>query len=237
MKTTKQICILLFVFLIPGFAFSQQHGLLINSEIGFSGQYQSRKATNADYPLTIFQRYATGYTYQAEGWSFGMNLYYMDHRFGVKFEAPEYGIGPMITHHGIYSSRHLGISPFAARTIIQKEKYSISVKFMPGIDNIFLAKQYAENYPSDDPDDVTVVNDWGKNEYAPTDQINFNLTLALEAFHSFNKNLSLAGGLFLLSYLHNYDRSSDLDEIFLPYAFGLNLGITYYFTPAGSSEN
>lgn len=228
MKTTKQICIVLFVFLIPAVAFSQQHGLLINSEIGFSGQYQSIKATNADYPLTIFQRYATGYKYQTENWSFGAKLYYMDHRFGVKFEAPEHGSGAMITHHGIYSSRYFGISPFVARTIIQKEKYSISLMLIPGIDNKVLAKQYIYYYPSDDPDDVTVANDWGKVEYDNYDQINFNLTLELEASRSFNENLSLSGGVFLFSYLHNYSRGDDSDEIYLPYAFGANLSITYY---------
>ncbi|MEA3447305.1 MAG: hypothetical protein U9Q98_02495 [Bacteroidota bacterium] len=210
---------------------------MINSEIGFSGQYQSRKATNKDYLPAIFQRYATGYKYQAENWSFGMNLYYMDHRFASKIEIPEYVNGQMMTIISIYSSRHLGLSPFVLRTLVKREKYSISMKLMPGIDNIFIEKQYYERYPSDNPDDVTVISDWDKNEYGNYDQINFNLTLALEASRSFNENLSISGGVFLFSYLHNNTRGVDIDEVFLPYAFGLNLGITYYFTTSDSSEN
>ncbi|MGC9332219.1 MAG: hypothetical protein ACP5DZ_10160 [Bacteroidales bacterium] len=237
MKTLTSIFLTLTLSLMSLFSHAQKHGLLINTEIGFSGQYQSLKATNIDYPLALFQRYATGYIYQAEGWSFGMNLYYMDHRSASKMESPENVNGQMMTSISIYSSRHLGLSPFVSRTIVKREKYSISMKLMPGIDNIFLSKQYYEKYPPDDPDDVTVINNWGKDEYGNYDQINFNLTLALEASRSFNENLSLSGGVFLFSYLHNNTRGIDADEVFLPYAFGIDLGITYHFTPSASSEN
>ncbi|MEA3447404.1 MAG: hypothetical protein U9Q98_02990 [Bacteroidota bacterium] len=234
MKTLTSILLTLALSLMSLCSQGQKHGISLNSNIGLSGLYVK---AYSECCLNLFQRYAMGYTYQIKNWSFGMNLYYMDHRFGVKYEAPVHGNGPMITHHDIYSSRYLGISPFAVHTIIQKEKYSISLMLIPGIDNIFLAKQYIDYYPSDDPDDVTVVIDWGKYEYGNYDQINFNLTLALEASRSFNENISLSGGVFLFSYLHNYVRDADNDKVHLPYAFGFNLGITYYFTPSGSSEN
>jgi hypothetical protein len=235
MKALITISLTLALSLMALCSQAQKHGISVSSDIGLSGQFQTLKATNSDYPLKLYQRYATGYAYETESWSFGANLYYMDHRIGLKFEAPEHATGPMTTYIGIYSSRYIGISLFAARTIIQKEKYSISLKLMPGIDNIFLSKQYYEKYPPDDPDDVTVINNWGKDEYGNYDQINFNLTLALEASRSFNENLSLSGGVFLFSYLHNNNRGIDTDKIFLPYAFGANLSITYYF--ANNTEN
>jgi hypothetical protein len=236
MRTLTTISLTFALSLLSLCSQAQKHGLSLNSDIGLSGEYVSIKL-NSDYPLKLYQRYATGYTYETENWSFGANLYYMDHRSAWKFESLEYVNGQMMTSISIYSSRHLGLSPFVSRKLVKREKYSISMKIMPGIDNIFIGKQYYERYPSENPDDVTVINNWGEGEYGNYDQINFNLTLALEASRSFNESLSLSGGVFVFSYLHNYNKSSDLDELFLPYAFGIDLGITYYFTPAGSSEN
>jgi len=229
MKSLKLSIILLLIFLFPLITKAQKHGISLSSDIGLSGQFQTRKATNADYPLNFYQRYAIGYKYYLEDWKFGVNTYYMDHRIAVKFEGAEYLNGPIIINRSIYSSRHLGIAPFVSRTIFKTGNYSFSLKFMPGIDNIIIAKYYYEKYPPDNPDDVTVLKDWAKEDYAPYDQVNFNLTLALEANRAISENINLSGGLFLFSYLHNNTRGTGSGEIFLPYAFGINLEINYMF--------
>ncbi len=229
MKTLTSISLTLALSLMSLCLHAQKHGISVSSDIGLSGQFHSPRATNIDYPLNLYQHYATGYIYETENWSFGANLYYLDHRNVWKFEGAEYLNGPIIISRSIYSSRHLGIAPFVSRTIFNSENYSFSLKFMPGIDNIIIAKQYFEKYPPDDPDDVTVLNDWGKDEYGNYDQINFNLTLALEANRAISENINFSGGLFLFSYLHNNTRGTDSGEIFLPHAFGLNLEINYMF--------
>ncbi|MFW6020328.1 MAG: hypothetical protein ACOCPM_07075 [Bacteroidales bacterium] len=235
MKSLKPIIFLLLILLFPLIIKAQKHGMSVSSDIGLSGQFQIPKPTNLDYHLNVYQRYGIGYKYYLDDWKFGVYAYYMDHRIAGKFEGTEYLNGPIMTFVSIYSSRHLGIAPFVSRTIFNTENFSFSLKLMPGIDNIFLSKQYFEKYPPDDPDDVTVINDWGEDEYGNYDQINFNLTLALEASRSFNENLSLSGGVFLFSYLHNNNRGIETDKIFLPYAFGVNLSLTYYF--ANNTEN
>jgi hypothetical protein len=226
MKNLKIIMLLLFFPLISN---AQKHGVSVNSDIGLSSLYASNDA-GLDYNLNLFQRYFTGYTYETADWSFGASLYYMDYRFGGILEAPSYSNEPMVTSRIIYSSRHLGIAPFVSRAIFKTANYSFSIKFMPGIDKIFLAKQYLEQWPSDNTDNVTVINDWSEDEYGNYDQINFNLTLALEANRSITENINLSGGLFLFSYLHNNTRGNDISEIFLPYAFGVNLRLDYLFS-------
>ncbi|MFW5721206.1 MAG: hypothetical protein ACOCWW_02335, partial [Bacteroidota bacterium] len=165
MKTLTSISLTLALSLLSLCSQAQKHGISVCSDIGLSGQFQTHKATNSNYPLNLYQRYAIGYKYYLGDWNVGVNTYYMDHRIVWEFEAPAYSNGPMITRRSIYSSRYLGLAPFVSRTIFNTENYSFSLKFMPGIDNIIIAKQYFEKYPSDDPDDVTVLNDWGKNEY------------------------------------------------------------------------
>jgi hypothetical protein len=225
----KNLKIILLLLVFPLITNAQKQGVSVNSEIGLSSLYTNSNA-GYDYNLNLFQRYSTGYTYETADWSFGASLYYMDYRLEANLEVPSYSNTPMTTSRSIYSSRHLGIAPFVSRTIFKTANYSFSIKFMPGIDKIFLAKQYLEHWPSDNTDNVTVINDWSEDEYANYDQINFNLTLAFEASRSITENINLSGGLFLFSYLHNYSRGNDIDEIFLPYAFGVNLRFDYLFS-------
>lgn len=229
MKSLKHIIFLFLILLFPLIGKAQKHGISVSSDIGLSGQIQIPKLANTGYPLNFYQRYGIGYKYYLDDWKFGVYAYYMDHRTAGKFEGAEYLNGPIIIVRSIYSSRYLGLAPFVSRTIFNTENYSFSLKFMPGIDNIIIAKQYFEKHPPDDPDDVTVLNDWGKYDYASYDQINFNLTLALEANRAISENINLSGGLFLFSYLHNRTRGTDSDIIVLPHAFGLNLEINYMF--------
>jgi len=226
----KNLKIIILLLLFPLISNAQKHGISLSSDVGLSGLYASNDA-GFDYNLNLFQRYSTGYTYETAGWSFGASLYYMDYRFGANLEVPAYSNGPMVTNRSIYSSRHIGIAPFVSRTIFETANYSFSLKLMPGLDNIFLAKQYLEQWPSDNTDNVAVINDWSEDEYGNYDQINFNLTLALEAKRSITENINLSGGLFLFSYLHNYSRGSLLhNDIYLPYAFGVNLRFDYLFS-------
>jgi hypothetical protein len=231
MKNLKFTILLLLILLFPLISNGQKHGVSMNSDIGLSGFYASNDA-GFDYNLNLFQRYSTGYTYETADWSFGANLYYMDFRFEANLEVPAYSNGPMVTNRSIYSSRHLGVAPFVSRIIFKTENYSFSIKFMPGIDKKILSKQYLEQWPSDNTDNVTVIHDWSEDEYANYDQINFNLTLVIEASRSITENINLSGGLFLFSYLHNATRGNDIDEIFLPYAFGVNLRFDYLFGTA-----
>jgi hypothetical protein len=240
MTTKKHICIVLFVFLIPAFAFSQQHGVSIHSNIGLYDKcmISNGKIIDVEKP-GLFQRYNAGYVYQLNKWTFGMNAYYMNARIRGEYEQrlsnPESGETKIFVWKEKYSGHLIGLAPFVSRIIMDRKRFNLSLKFKPGMQKIVSSKKYIEKYPPGNPDDVTVIYDWVKDENANYDQINVNFTLGIEACRNINENFAISGSMFLTYFF--YQHKYDIPYISIPYAYGIGIGLTYYFTPSGSSEN